>query len=261
MRLRVVGLLAALWLAPALAAADEKKDEKKGEPTGRAAKVEAIKKEFQDAQKAFIAEYRKAKTDEERKAALAKRPKPEEYVARALKLAEEDPKDEAAADALAWSVEMGRGGEETKKALDLLREHHMKSPHMGRVATALQYLDAPGTEALLRDLAADSPHAAVRGQATFTLASRLQGQAGGDAQKLKEAEQLFEKVVNTKEFAELKWFRGTLGKSAEGALFEMRHLAVGKAVPDIEGEDTDGKKFKLSDYKGKVVVLDFWGHW
>ena len=37
--------------------------------------------------------------------------------------------------------------------------------------------------------------------------------------------------------------------------------ALGKEAPDIEGEDSDGKKFKLSDYGGKVVVLDFWAGW
>jgi cytochrome oxidase Cu insertion factor (SCO1/SenC/PrrC family) len=36
---------------------------------------------------------------------------------------------------------------------------------------------------------------------------------------------------------------------------------IGKVAPDIEGVDVDGKKFKLSDYRGKVVVLDFWGDW
>ncbi len=36
---------------------------------------------------------------------------------------------------------------------------------------------------------------------------------------------------------------------------------VGTQAPEIEGEDIDGKKFKLSDYRGKVVMLDFWGHW
>ena len=41
----------------------------------------------------------------------------------------------------------------------------------------------------------------------------------------------------------------------------MRNLVIGKEVPDIEGEDIDGKKFKLSEYRGKVVVLDFWGNW
>jgi len=36
---------------------------------------------------------------------------------------------------------------------------------------------------------------------------------------------------------------------------------VGQAAPEIESEDLDGQKFKLSDYRGKVVLLDFWGHW
>ena len=36
---------------------------------------------------------------------------------------------------------------------------------------------------------------------------------------------------------------------------------VGMLAPEIEGEDLDGVPFKLSDYRGKVVVLDFWGHW
>ena len=31
----------------------------------------------------------------------------------------------------------------------------------------------------------------------------------------------------------------------------------------IQGDQflLDGKPFKLSDYKGKVVLLDFWGFW
>jgi cytochrome oxidase Cu insertion factor (SCO1/SenC/PrrC family) len=36
---------------------------------------------------------------------------------------------------------------------------------------------------------------------------------------------------------------------------------IGKEAPEIEGEDIDGNRFKLSDYRGKVVLLDFWGHW
>jgi cytochrome oxidase Cu insertion factor (SCO1/SenC/PrrC family) len=38
-------------------------------------------------------------------------------------------------------------------------------------------------------------------------------------------------------------------------------LEPGKLAPEIEGEDIDGQKFKLSEYRGKVVLLDFWGHW
>jgi cytochrome oxidase Cu insertion factor (SCO1/SenC/PrrC family) len=36
---------------------------------------------------------------------------------------------------------------------------------------------------------------------------------------------------------------------------------IGTLAPEIAGEDMDGAFFKLSDYRGKVVLLDFWGHW
>ena len=36
---------------------------------------------------------------------------------------------------------------------------------------------------------------------------------------------------------------------------------IGDTAPEIEGDDIDGQVFKLSDYRGKVVMLDFWGHW
>jgi hypothetical protein len=38
-------------------------------------------------------------------------------------------------------------------------------------------------------------------------------------------------------------------------------IVVGQPAPEIEAEDLDGKRFKLSDYRGKVVLLDFWGNW
>lgn len=38
-------------------------------------------------------------------------------------------------------------------------------------------------------------------------------------------------------------------------------LAIGEVAPEIEGTDVDGMPFKLSDYRGQVVLLDFWGDW
>jgi hypothetical protein len=38
-------------------------------------------------------------------------------------------------------------------------------------------------------------------------------------------------------------------------------FAIGDLAPDIHGEDLDNVAFSLSDYRGKVVVLDFWGDW
>jgi hypothetical protein len=38
-------------------------------------------------------------------------------------------------------------------------------------------------------------------------------------------------------------------------------LAVGVVAPELEGQDENGKTLKLSDYRGKVVMLDFWAGW
>lgn len=51
------------------------------------------------------------------------------------------------------------------------------------------------------------------------------------------------------------------GHRAKARLFEIEHLEVGCTAPDIVGIDLDGVDFKLSDYKGKVIFLDFWGDW
>jgi thiol-disulfide isomerase/thioredoxin len=53
----------------------------------------------------------------------------------------------------------------------------------------------------------------------------------------------------------------TLGQVAEASLDELRNLAIGKPAPEIDASCLDGKTRKLSDYRGKVVVLVFWGSW
>lgn len=38
-------------------------------------------------------------------------------------------------------------------------------------------------------------------------------------------------------------------------------LNVGDVAPETAGLDTEGKQMTLSQYRGKVVLLMFWGHW
>ncbi len=48
-------------------------------------------------------------------------------------------------------------------------------------------------------------------------------------------------------------------KAAEPLLYDLENLQVGKVAPEIAGTDPDGVEIKLSQYRGRVVVLDLWG--
>jgi len=37
--------------------------------------------------------------------------------------------------------------------------------------------------------------------------------------------------------------------------------ALGDTIPEVEGKDVEGVRFQLSDYEGKVLMIDFWGDW
>ena len=53
----------------------------------------------------------------------------------------------------------------------------------------------------------------------------------------------------------------TYAKMADAMRFELEHLQKGQIVPEIAGKDADGIEFKLSDYRGHVVLLMFSANW
>ena len=60
----------------------------------------------------------------------------------------------------------------------------------------------------------------------------------------------------------VKEYAGTSGaQEAEGYVFELENLQIGMTAPDFAGKGVDEKEIKLSQFRGQVVVLDFWGFW
>ncbi len=53
----------------------------------------------------------------------------------------------------------------------------------------------------------------------------------------------------------------SLADYAREKLNAIRTLNVGQVAPEIEGKGIDGQPLKLSDFRGKVVMLVFWGTW
>jgi thiol-disulfide isomerase/thioredoxin len=190
-----------------------------------------------------------------------------EYAPRFLALAEKHPGDPAAVDALVKAAGLGAGeSPASEKALALMEKKHVKDVRLAVVMPDLTFSKWPGADAFVRAVLEKSPSREARGQAAYCLAHRQREKAafelsGPGADKASaDAEALFRLVAE--KYADLPHpKRGTLGEWAVPALAELQRLAVGRVAPEIEGEDGDVKRFKLSDYRGKVVVLDFWGHW
>lgn len=227
-----------------------------------AEQYQALAKEFGNAQQEYFKAYQQAKTDEERRKVSQSYPRPQQYTARFLELAEKHPDAVAAIDALVWVVQQGRQGEDVEKALGILQQKHLDSEKLGPVCQSLVYSQFESAEKFLREVAAKNTHRAVQGQASFSLAQFLKNQqrrVGSRQTPSEEAEKLFEQVAET--YGDLPHYRGKLGEAAKAALFEIRNLAIGQVAPEIEGKDVDGNRFKLSEYRGKVVVIDFWGDW
>lgn len=51
------------------------------------------------------------------------------------------------------------------------------------------------------------------------------------------------------------------GMTCAKALEEVSHLVVGGTLVDFTSKTPEGKVIKLSDYRGKYVLVDFWASW
>ncbi|MCI0455443.1 MAG: hypothetical protein L0Z62_00515 [Gemmataceae bacterium] len=112
----------------------------------------------------------------------------------------------------------------------------------------------------LRTILEANRHRSVRVCAQFALACVVQ--STGEARQ-EETEQLFQQFIMDYAGQEPKelGFLPSLLSRARAELEEIRTRGLGKPAPEIEGEDLDGKPMRLSDFKGKVLLLDFWGFW
>jgi thiol-disulfide isomerase/thioredoxin len=212
---------------------------------------DALKKEFAEAQAKHGKELKEAqkavgdaKTDAEKQDAqkkvedIKKDPPGPTYAVRFLAFAENHPQDPmafaAALTAFKFSPRPATKDNSLGKAIAYLQDNYADKPQIGQLVRFLEGNKYPAAEALLRDVLAKNPNHRIQGRACKALLA-----------------------VSTrpreKEF---------LNKLLEGKYADLfPDLSVGKPVPDIATKDVHGNDVKLSDLKGKVVVLDIWATW
>ena len=257
---------------------------------------QALAKEFQEAANAF---YLKATTDEDRVEPQARIVKlSPRFLELAEKYPKDPIALDALLQVVVQELWLmgnttypGRGKDNLEaRAIAILLRDHVQSDKVGEVCRRVSYGFSKECETFLRTVLEKNPHKDVQGLACLRLAQflnarlqrldlikelpemakRYEGLFGKDylaalqrqdrAKALKEAEVLFERAAE--QYGDVKVPYGdTVAAKAKSDLHEIRHLSVGREAQEIEGQDQDGKRFKLSDYRGKVVLLYFWSEY
>jgi thiol-disulfide isomerase/thioredoxin len=152
-----------------------------------------------------------------------------------------------------------------REAADLILTRYAGSPDITNFCECLGMGRGSPTWALnyekhLLRILKENRNRRVRGGASFALASVVHF-TGGEARQ-DEADRLYERFLNDFDGSDpVNGVEKHLRRAAYAAREELRWRAVGKTVPEIEGKDLEGRPLKLSDHRGKVVLLSFWGTW
>jgi len=174
---------------------------------------------------------------------------------------------------------MERNKEHVGELVAILRKDHKSDPRLARMVGGLYSSDDEAAWKFALEIADSHPDRAVRGRASLMIGriakmewvsfEEPRGEKPDySAEKVERLRKNSETYLTraAKEYADVKEDRGdeTIGPEAKAQLIglaNMPKLKVGKEAPDIEGVDLKGEKMKLSDQRGKVVLLVFWASW
>jgi hypothetical protein len=256
------------WASPCLLA-------QAGGPADDAGKsLETLLAEYGAALEAYLEPYRRATTDEEReRISLDPAAHPAHaFLARFERFAAGHGASEVALSAHLQVLELADavGGQAGKSAIERtlgeIFARHRESRELHRLADWLRVghpgCDSKWARAQAERLRDASPDPLVRGCATLAIGDAL----WLDARARKDAELEARATATLRAGIELLRplddpIAVEHAAQAAGFLFRLEHLRVGKPFPEIEGQDATGASFKLSDYRGKVRVIEFWGLW
>jgi hypothetical protein len=185
--------------------------------------------------------------------AFSRDPRPV-YCDRVLALAGEFPTDPVAEEAVVW-VFRNAASSDTKDlsaAAKIASQRYLKSSKMVEIIPVLRFCEDANSLDLLRSLSKSSPHARVRTFASLMYAEKITDKDPEQARSLLKA------ILKEKEKGLLP---ARIETVAASDLFDLEHLAIGMAAPVMAGEDSEGRKIALSDFKGKVVLISFFGDW
>jgi peroxiredoxin len=231
------------------------------EPAGFRTRIDA----YENAVRANTLRIIEAKTDEERARYRASIPDALPYAAEVLSLIQTHPNAPDLADALNWLLNQCLHLPQGQAALELVAQKYPALPGLAPGIKRLEDIEPTLAAPVLRAVLASAAPADEKAAALYALGShqfRAFETATDDSTRSAartEAFALLQKVITDYPTVQIQGF--PLADQAAALLFEITHLSVGAIAPEITGKDHTDTPFKLSDYRGRAVLLVFWGDW
>jgi len=231
-----------------------------------AAKFKAILEEFKELEQKTQASFESAKEAEKPemvKTYLANRMT---LAKKALELAKADSKDPQSIEPTMFAMVIGKRDKEVvADAQELLATQHADSTEL--LDVLMRMGGDLNNRAFIEKIIKNSKTPIVQATGYLSLAQAIgaasEDIAESDPAKSKalrlEALAMVKKVGT--DFADAKLKEYSPAAESKNLEFALENLAIGMTVPDTESTSLDGKKVKPSDYRGKVLVLDFWATW
>jgi peroxiredoxin len=144
---------------------------------------------------------------------------------------------------------------ETEAILKALENHHLGSGKLQPMCMSLAQGGDPRRLNLLEKISNSHPDAAIQGVASLAAAMAMKS-LGDEPELLRKRLSHLRKAIIQSSDVDING--NTVAKIAEDELYVIRFLSKGRVSPDLSGTDSAGRPLKLSDFKGKVVVLMFW---
>jgi thiol-disulfide isomerase/thioredoxin len=144
---------------------------------------------------------------------------------------------------------------------------------MGQLCFNLLYRGGePWAESITKAVAESNPSRDIRAQATFAQGYQWYkkafpyGTEPPDSEREASVNEARKYFTEAAKYTDVKTPDGktTIGSKATHELKRLDNipnLKVGGIAPEIDADDLEGKRLKLSDYRGKVVMVVFWGSW
>ena len=149
----------------------------------------------------------------------------------------------------------------------LLEEHYIDDLRLNRLLLGLIRFGGERGVDLVDQVVASSDHRVLRARGAFWSAMErlmevddLNRSPAERAEVRAEVTRMAHLVAD--EYSDVEVFAGdTGGEAIQPVLYALENLAIGSVLPEAVAQRVGGDEESLSQYRGKVLLLDFWATW